>query len=71
MCGIPPQSALDHLDETGECLMCNKTGQYGMLPCPFCQEEAAGTALKWIVAPLMGLGVLAIIGLIVTGITIL
>ena len=59
MCGIPPQSALDHLDETGECRMCNNTGKYGMLPCPFCQEHDAHNAAKFIVAPLMALGIVA------------
>ena len=64
MCCPPTQGMLDHLEETGHCLMCSDTGVWGALPCPFCREQEADSALKTIVIPGMVLGGLAIAGFV-------
>ncbi len=63
MCCPPTKAMCDHLEETGHCLMCNDTELYGMLPCPFCCEQEAGTALKFIVIPGMVVGLLGLAGI--------
>jgi len=65
MCCPPSESMMKHLDETGDCLMCSNSGQWGMLPCPYCREDDADNAARFIVAPLMVLSIAAISVIIV------